>query len=60
MIKKDMTIGEILKKYPETLDVLLKYNLCECEPFKTLEKQCEIYKLDVEKLLKELNEKVER
>jgi predicted DNA-binding ribbon-helix-helix protein len=56
-ITKDMLIFKILKEHPELEPVLRHYNICECEPFKTLEKQAKLYKLDVDALVKELNEK---
>lgn len=62
MITKDTTLDEILKK-PGTEKALAKYNLpCLSCPFADSEKEdlkigriCEMYGVDLENLLKELN-----
>jgi hybrid cluster-associated redox disulfide protein len=66
-ITSDTTISEILK-YPELGEILLKYNLpCLSCPMAKFEIEnlkigevCKIYGIDLEKLLKELNEEVKK
>ena len=61
-ITKDTTLAEILK-YPETEKILVKYNLpCLRCPFAKMEidalkigQVCQMYGIDLENLLKELN-----
>ena len=62
-ITKDTNLSEILK-YPELIKILAKYNLpCLDCPFAKSEMEnlrigqvCQMYDIDVKKLLKELNE----
>jgi hybrid cluster-associated redox disulfide protein len=64
---KDTNLAEILK-YPEAGKILAKYNLpCLGCPFVKIEigslkigQVCQMYGIDLENLLKELNEKLER
>jgi len=64
MFNKDTALAEILKK-PENKKILAKYNLpCLTCPFASLEmedlkigKVCEMYKIDIDSLLKDLNKK---
>jgi len=61
---KDTTLAEILK-YPEAEKILAKHNLpCLQCPFAKMEKEelkigqvCQMYGIETEKLLKELNER---
>ena len=58
-IKKDMTIGELLKKAPEKAEILLNAGMhclgCPASQAETLEEACEVHGIDVEEILKELN-----
>ena len=62
-IKADTTLAEILK-YPEVEKILAKYNLpCLDYPFAKMEMEnlkigeiCRMYGINIENLLKELNE----
>lgn len=64
MFNKNTALAEILKK-PENKKILAKYNLpCLTCPFASLEmenlkigKICEMYKIDIDNLLKDLNKK---
>ncbi len=66
-ITKDTTLTEILK-YPEAEKILVKYNLpCLTCPFAKMEAEklkigqvCQMYGIDLENLLKELNEMLRR
>lgn len=66
-IGKDTTLAEILK-YPGIEEILVKYNLpCLSCPLASFEIKmlkigdvCKMYGIDLENLLKELNEKIEK
>jgi len=59
MITKDMIIGDIIRLYPQTLAVFSKFGLdcfeCQVADFEKLESSAGIHKVDVDKLLDELN-----
>lgn len=62
MITRDMTIGDIIRRYPRTLKVFEKYGLdcyeCQIADYEQLEHGAGVHKTDLEKLLKELNEAI--
>ncbi len=59
-ISKDMTIGEVVRNYPESVKVLFGFGLgcvgCPSAQSETLEEACAVHGLDPEQLLKSLNE----
>ena len=59
MIEKTITIGELLEKYPDKVDILLESGMhcigCPASQMETLEEACEVHGIDVEELVKELN-----
>ncbi len=59
MIAKDMTIGEIIRRYPQTLPIFERYGLtcyeCQIAEYEALEHGAGVHKIDVERLLEELN-----
>jgi hybrid cluster-associated redox disulfide protein len=59
MITKDMTIGEIARLYPQTLEIFNKFGLdcfeCQMAELEKLEHGAGVHKVDVNKLLEELN-----
>ena len=59
MISKDMTIGEILDKYPEKAEILMDAGMhcigCIAASGETLEQACEVHEIDVDDLVEELN-----
>lgn len=59
MITREMTIGEIIRQYPETLKVFGKYGLdcfeCQIADFEALEHGAGVHKVDVDELIQELN-----
>lgn len=59
MITRDMTIAEIVRRYPQTLEVFRKYRLdcfeCQIAEFEALEHGAGVHKIDVDELLDELN-----
>lgn len=64
MITKNMSITEILQKYPETIETFSKYNLgcvgCFAASFESLEAGLNAHGIDVETFLKEINEKISK
>jgi len=62
-ITKEMTMSEILRKYPKTIDIFLKNGLtcvgCPMASQESLEAGAKAHEIDVDKLLNELNEFLE-
>jgi hybrid cluster-associated redox disulfide protein len=60
-ITKEMTIQDVIKKYPKTSSVFLKLGLycfsCPVASQETIEEMAKAYKLDLGDLLKNLNNK---
>ncbi|SHI10600.1 hybrid cluster protein-associated redox disulfide domain-containing protein [Clostridium collagenovorans DSM 3089] len=58
-ITKDMTIGEIIKQYPSSIEVLMNCGMgcvgCPSAQMETLEEAVAVHGIDLEKLLLELN-----
>ncbi len=66
-ISKDMTLGDIVAKYPETVPIMLKFGLhcvgCHVAAYETLEqgaKGHEMNKETFEKMLAEMNKAIEK
>jgi len=63
-ITKDMSVQEILTKYPETISVFQDHGLhcigCFAAAFETLEQGAMAHGLDIDKLLKDLNISLEK
>lgn len=64
-VTKDMTIGEIIKEYPETIEVMLKRGLhcvgCHVAAWETLEQGAKAHGMsekDIESMLSEMNKLV--
>ncbi|GFR35208.1 DUF1858 domain-containing protein [Thermobrachium celere] len=64
MITKDMGIIEIVNKYPETADVFFKYGMhclgCMAARFETLEQGALAHGIDLEAMLKDLNDAIKK
>ncbi|GAW91410.1 DUF1858 domain-containing protein [Calderihabitans maritimus] len=60
MILKDMTVMEVLQKYPATREAFLKHGMgcmeCMAAMNETLEDGARMHGIDLEMLLKDLNE----
>ncbi|OFI05372.1 hypothetical protein CLOACE_17490 [Clostridium acetireducens DSM 10703] len=58
-ITKDMTIGEIIRNYPESAQVLMTFGMmcvgCPSSQGETLEQAAMVHGMDLEGLLKALN-----
>lgn len=64
-ITRDMTLGDIISRYPETAEVMMKYGLhcvgCHVAAFETLEQGAKAHGMsdkDIESMLAEMNELV--
>ncbi|ABQ26680.1 DUF1858 domain-containing protein [Geotalea uraniireducens] len=59
MISKEMTIGEIIRRYPQTLPVFEKYGLdchdCQIADFEAVEHGASVHKVDIGRLMEDLN-----
>ncbi len=59
MITKEMTIAEIVRLYPRTLEVFSRHGMdcleCQLAEFEKLEYSAGMHKVDMDKLLEELN-----
>jgi hybrid cluster-associated redox disulfide protein len=64
MITRDMLIGEIVQKHPETLKIFEKYGLdcfeCQIADYEDLEHGANVHKLNLDDLLEELNRTIRR
>jgi hybrid cluster-associated redox disulfide protein len=62
MIDKNMSIGEVVKKHPETITVFERYGLgcvgCEAALFENIEQGAEVHGIEVDKLVNDLNNAV--
>ena len=58
-IEKSMTIGEVVEKYPQTVEVFLSHGLmcfgCAVARFENVEQGAMAHGIDVEALIKDLN-----
>jgi len=58
-IIKEMTIREVIKKYPKTIFVFMDYGLhcvgCPMAQGESIEAAVKLHQIDLEKLLKDLN-----
>jgi hybrid cluster-associated redox disulfide protein len=59
MITREMTIGEIIRRYPQTIEVFSRYGLdcsdCQIADFEEVEHGAGVHKVDVEALMTDLN-----
>ena len=60
MVEKTMKIGDFCEKYPEKIDILLEAGMhclgCPASQEETIEEAREVHGIDVEDLMKALNE----
>ena len=61
-ILKEMTIGEVVRNYPDCIDVLFSFGMgcvgCPSAQAETTEEASKVHGIDVEKLIKALNDAV--
>jgi hybrid cluster-associated redox disulfide protein len=59
MIERTMTIGEIIRRFPQTLAVFERHGLdcheCQIADYEELQHGAGVHKVDVEALVRELN-----
>ena len=59
MISRDMTIEEIMRRYPQTIAVFKRFGLdcneCQIAAYEAVEHGAGVHKVNVEELLEELN-----
>lgn len=62
MIHKDMKIEDVLRKYPQTIEVFRRFGFdcagCQLSEFENLEHGARVHRIDLETLLEGLNESV--
>ena len=62
-ITKEMTFGEVLKKYPETVKTFLQFGMhcfgCHLADEETIEQGALAHGVEVDKLIEDLNKTVE-
>lgn len=58
-IKKDMLIGELVRKKPESIEILMKFGMgcvgCPSSQMESLEEAAMVHGLDLDKLMTALN-----
>ena len=63
-ILKDMNIGTVVQKHPETADVFMKHGLhclgCAASHFENIELGANAHGIDVDALIKDLNSVVKK
>jgi len=63
-IKKDMPLGEVIQKYPQTFEVFSKYGLhcigCAVSAFETIEQGAMAHGINAEELVKDLNKALKK
>lgn len=63
-ISKEMNIADIVEKYPATMDVFFEVGLgcvgCVASQFETLEEGLKAHGLEVDEILKKLNEAINK
>lgn len=62
MIRKDMKIEDVLRKYPQTIPVFERFGIdcaeCQLSEFEDLEHGAKVHRIDLDELLRRLNETV--
>lgn len=70
-IKRNTKIKELLDKYPEANDILIKFKMgsvaseigcmgCDAAEYETIQSCADLHKVDLKKLLSELNKFIEK
>jgi len=63
-ISKDMTLSEVVAKYPETIQVFLEFGMgcfgCGAAQFETIEQGAQSHGIDLKKLMEGLNKIVSK
>lgn len=63
-ITKDMSVSEVVRKYPKTAFVFMDYGLhcigCPAAPSETIEEAVKLHRIDLDKLLDDLNKAADK
>lgn len=63
-ITKDMAIGDVVYKHPETIEVFMNHGLhcvgCAVAQFENIEQGCKAHGIDADELVKDLNDALEK
>jgi hybrid cluster-associated redox disulfide protein len=63
-ITKKMVLGEVIGKYPETVEVFLKSGMhcisCQMATSETIEQAAGVHGINTEKLIKDLNKAIKK
>ncbi len=58
-ITKDMAIGEVVEKYPQTIEVFMKHGMhclgCAAAHFENIEQGAQAHGIDLDKFMEDLN-----
>lgn len=61
-ITKDMTIGETIRKYPQTIEALMSFGMgcvgCPSAQSETLEEAATVHGIDANELVQKLNDAI--
>ncbi len=64
VINKDILMGELVSKYPQTSEVLMKHGLhcigCMLSPYESLESGVAVHGIPIKPLIKELNQVINK
>jgi len=59
LVTKDMPIGEVVQKYPQTAEVMFRYGMhcigCHVAAFETVEQGALAHGIDADKFMEDLN-----
>jgi len=63
-ITEEMTIGEVIKKYPRTVFVFIDYGLhcvgCPMAAPETIKEAAKLHRIDLKKFLRDLNKAIKK
>ena len=63
-ITKDMAIGDVVSKYPKTIEAFFKHGLhcvgCAVAAFENIEQGAKAHGIDVKKLVEDLNKAIKK
>ena len=61
-INKNMTIGNLIRKYPQTAETLMEFGMgcvgCPSAQAETLEEAAAVHGMDINKLMERLNQEI--
>ena len=63
-VTKEMNIGDIARKYPDSIEVFAKHGMhcigCAAAHFETLAQGCKAHGIDTDALVEDLNKKIKK